>query len=491
MPSPRQPLTRIVSQMMLPIAFVALVASALACGGNQFGPADTNSGIRVISNDKVSQLAPSPPSLKVIQPTATPTLEHTTQPKFNPDTVILPTVAPKITPTPVIDEQESLANRMDSINLKTNVFRTLNSTREISVEFVSRDQMRSRILGDFEEKKDETLKTERLYRALGILSENDNLYEIRLSLLNYNASSFYEPGNDTLYIASENSVSTPSQIRTYVHEFVRSLQYQHFDIKSITERPKGTIDAKIALHALVEGDATISELVFINQDMSEEERAASVIPPDNELLSALREAPRVIQREFIFPLEEGAQFANHIYETGGFETINEAYFNPPQSTEQILHPEKYEAGDTPLEVSVTDPSSVLGNGWNVDLEDTLGEFLLQAYLEAIIGPELALTATEGWGGDTVLLLDGPGDESALILRAVWDTVSDAEEFFNLFASFTHARAGGTWEILEKETPSILLRLPEQVVLLMITEDTTVAIFAPDETVLNIIDSVTQ
>lgn len=490
MSSLRQPFLRLVLRMIQPIAIVALVA-VVACGGNQAAQNDTNSGIRVISTDEVSPLAPSSPSLQVIQPTATPRLEHTTQPKFNPDTAILPTASPNIESTPVIDEQESLANRMDSINLKINVFRNLNSIREIKIQFVSQHQMRSRILGDFEEKRDETLKTGRLYRALGILSENDDLYQIRLSLLTYNPSSFYDPDNDTLYLNNENSVSTPSQIRTYVHEFVRGLQYQHFDIKSITERLTGTIDAKIASHALVKGDSTISELVFINQDMSEEERAESVIPPDNELLSALRQAPRVIQREFIFPLEEGAHFTRHIYETGGFETINKAYLNPPQSTEQILHPEKYEAGDIPLKVPVTDPSSALGDEWTVDLEDTLGEFLLQAYLEATTGPELALTATEGWGGDTVLLLDGPDDKSALILRAVWDTVSDAEEFFNLFASFTHARAGGTWEILEKDTPSILLKLPEEVALLMIMENTTLAIFAPDETILNTINSVTH
>ncbi|MDP7578198.1 MAG: hypothetical protein QGF12_01480, partial [SAR202 cluster bacterium] len=119
------------------------------------------------------------------------------------------------------------------------------------------------------------------------------------------------------------------------------------------------------------------------------------------------------------------------------------------------------------------------------------EFLLQAYLEAIIGPELAATATEGWGGDTVLLLNGPENESAMILRAVWDTESDAAEFVNAFAQFTHARAGGTWEILKKENPSLLLRLPEQVVLLTIALNTTVAIFAPDEDVLNSINAVVQ
>ncbi|MCL0099469.1 hypothetical protein M1O55_01190 [Dehalococcoidia bacterium] len=488
MPISHRPLLRTVSQIVPLITIVALLVSPVGCGKNQSSPADTNSGIKIIDD---AQFGPSSPSLKVIQPTATPILEPTPQSKFNPDPVILPTVVPNFTPTPIEDEQESLASRMDSINLKTNVFRSLNSIRGIDIELISRDEMQSRILSDFERRKDDTLITESLYRALGILSQNDNLYEIQLSLLDYSASSFYDTSNDTLYIASENLVSTPSQIRTYVHEFVHGLQAQHFDIKSITKNLAGNIDARIALHALVEGDATISELVFIDKDMSEEEREASSAVPGDELLSALREAPRVIQREFLFPLEEGARFVNYMYGAGGFETINEAYANPPLSTAQILHPERYEAGQSPIEVSVTDPSSVLGDAWSVYLENTLGEFLLQAYLEAIIGPELAVTATEGWGGDTVLLLDGPENESAMILRAVWDTESDAAEFVNAFAQFTHARAGGTWEILEKENPSLLLRLPKQVVLLTIALNTTVAIFAPDEDVLNSINAVVQ
>ncbi|MDP7579028.1 MAG: hypothetical protein QGF12_05775, partial [SAR202 cluster bacterium] len=365
MPISQRPLLRTVSQIVPLITIVALLVSPVGCERNQSSPTDTNSGIKIIDD---AQLGPSPPSLKVIQPTATPILEPTPQSKFNPGPVILPTVVPNFTPTPIEDEQQSLASRMDSINLKTNVFRSLNSVRGINVELISRDEMQSRILSDFERGKNDTLITEALYRALGILSQNDNLYEIQMSLLDYSASSFYDTSDDTLYIASENLVSTPSQIRTYVHEFVHGLQAQHFDIKSISKNLAVNIDARIALHALVEGDATISELVFIDKDMSEEEREASSVVPSDELLSALREAPRVIQREFLFPLEEGARFVNYMYGAGGFETINEAYANPPLSTAQILHPERYEAGQSPVEVSVTDPSSVLGDAWSVYLE---------------------------------------------------------------------------------------------------------------------------
>ena len=474
------------------MAVLLLLAS---CGGDSSSPAETRSGITIVPDDGSAPPESPAPDPTVPPPAATPTPVPTPiatpTPAFDPGTVILPTVVPTFTPTPVLDEQEALANRMDAINLKINVFRGLGSIDDVNAEFISRDEAGSRIREDFADHNDELLKTERLYRALGILDEDDDLYEIRLSLLDEGVLGFYDTDEDTLYVVGEESGLSPSQSRVYVHEFVHGLQDQHFDISAIRESLAGNTDRKNAFRALVEGDATVSELVFINQDMSEEEREASVVAPGDDLLAAFREAPRVVQREYLFPYQEGAQFVIQMYGTAGFEAIDQAYENLPQSTEQILHPEKYESGESPIEVAIADPSAALGDGWSLALEDTLGEFLLQAYLEPFLGTQLAVAAADGWGGDTALLLDGPDGETVLLLRAIWDTESDAVEFGNAFAQATEVRVGETWETLDEDVSALLIKPPDQVIFFTTAVDTTFAIFAPDEAVLNSVRAALQ
>ncbi len=47
----------------------------------------------------------------------------------------------------------------------------------------------------------------------------------------------------------------------------------------------------------------------------------------------------------------------------------------PESTEQILHPEKYTAKEAPVAVTLpADLATRLGTGWTVPLMDTFGEF---------------------------------------------------------------------------------------------------------------------
>jgi hypothetical protein len=78
----------------------------------------------------------------------------------------------------------------------------------------------------------------------------------------------------------------------------------------------------------------------------------------------------------------------------------------------------------------------LGAGWSALLEDTFGEHQLSIWLsgdEAPNGiiptlPEDAAEAAAGWGGDRVVVLGGPNDETAIVLTTEWDSADDAGEF---------------------------------------------------------------
>jgi hypothetical protein len=96
-----------------------------------------------------------------------------------------------------------------------------------------------------------------------------------------------------------------------------------------------------------------------------------------------------------------------------------------------MHPEKYEAGEKPVEMPLDGAAlaTAMGAGWVGTPEDTLGEFQLSVWLrENGVDALPAGDAAAGWGGDRLAYLRGPDGAYALVLATTWDTAADATEF---------------------------------------------------------------
>jgi hypothetical protein len=122
--------------------------------------------------------------------------------------------------------------------------------------------------------------------------------------------------------------------------------------------------------------------------------------------------------------------------------------DPPQSSEQILHPDKYwdpKRRDNPVLVNDKNVEKLLAReGFTVLHKDTVGE-LLCALLTSAANRELNLVlaglpsywtneAAAGWGGDRYYLLalndkEGkPTKQRRGVWVTVWDTGDDRDEF---------------------------------------------------------------
>jgi hypothetical protein len=113
--------------------------------------------------------------------------------------------------------------------------------------------------------------------------------------------------------------------------------------------------------------------------------------------------------------------------------VDEAFANPPQSTEQILHPERYWDDDVPVEVTLSDLEAGLGDGWTESGQNVLGELGLRLTLAEHVGPAAAMRATEGWGGDLYLVLQNEdADTHAVVIQTIWDDQDEADEFWELY-----------------------------------------------------------
>src|SRR5262249_18762286 len=123
-------------------------------------------------------------------------------------------------------------------------------------------------------------------------------------------------------------------------------------------------------------------------------------------------------------------FIGAVRDARGWEGVNRVFRVPPQSSEQILHPQKYlDGNDAPLVVQARAPAAALARGYAEVARDTLGEEGIRNLIHQHSGdPVRAARASAGWGGDQCIVLrDGKG-ELLLVWRTVWDSEKDAEEF---------------------------------------------------------------
>src|SRR5437588_13079082 len=96
----------------------------------------------------------------------------------------------------------------------------------------------------------------------------------------------------------------------------------------------------------------------------------------------------------------------------------------PVSTEQILHPDRYVAGDAPLELAFVPPSAD-----TVRYEDDLGEFETRLLFAELLGDsteEQAAWLASGWCGVRFRVL-GPGFDAPEWYCA-WDNSAAAGGF---------------------------------------------------------------
>ena len=119
------------------------------------------------------------------------------------------------------------------------------------------------------------------------------------------------------------------------------------------------------------------------------------------------------------PYLAGLTLCRAAWARGGAAALREAWASPPESTEQVLHPERFFAREAPRRVV---PLFAPPAGARLLSEGTLGELLLRSLLEP--GAE---SAAEGWGGDGWRLY-GSGARTLLLWRSEWDTPADAREF---------------------------------------------------------------
>jgi hypothetical protein len=188
------------------------------------------------------------------------------------------------------------------------------------------------------------------------------------------------------------------------------------------------------------------------------------------------EAPAVIRESLIFPYVYGAGFVQELVRRDGWEGVSRAFTDLPQSTEQIIHFEKFIARESPVKVNLPDLSQALGLGWKRLDADVNGEFGYYLILKEFIDKKEARRAAAGWSGDQSSIYENAGRGQLMLAHlSVWDTVDDAEEFFQAYVKRTQKRYPAAIAARNQPVSELVFQTPEGETLIQRRDKSVLAI----------------
>ena len=285
-----------------------------------------------------------------------------------------------------------------------------------------------------------------LLRVFGLAPKDFAYRSFLIKLLTEQVAGYYDPKAQQFYLADW--IELEGQKPVMAHELTHALQDQHFNLKRFENWPKGDSDAELAAHALIEGDATLAMTLYMAKNPLVALAFIRSLGAQEVASEQFKQAPRALRESLLFPYEEGSAWATQLYKRGGWEMVSQAFDKLPQSSEQILHADKYFAYEAPQKLTLPDFKSALGPTWKRLDYDVNGEWGCYLILDEFLNDSSeSKRASAGWGGDRFALYEtGKPDEFFVAQLTAWDTPVDAREFFDAYAKRTAKRYADAKEV---------------------------------------------
>ncbi|MCU4717670.1 Hvo_1808 family surface protein [Halapricum hydrolyticum] len=325
-------------------------------------------------------------------------------------------------------EREALLGRTMA---RVEVIRELEFLETTDVTVISRSEYRNRTGSppDTANLSEKQLWNEQVWEALHVIGENETYPGARASNRGSSVVGYYSSSKSEIVLVSDSP--TPQVTRgTLVHELVHALQDQHLHLGASRQLQ----DEQLAVRGVIEGDANYVEALYENRC------GASWVCVETPRATGQR-SDSFNQGLFLvsyLPYAEGPQFVEALRDRGDWAAVDDSYETLPESTEQVIHPERY-PDDEPATVTVPDRSD--GEWERFDdldrpVHDTVGEGSIYAMFvtNGVIDRSGAAQynyehpISTGWAGDRLVPYRNGSGGYGYVWRLSWETPEEAREF---------------------------------------------------------------
>jgi hypothetical protein len=270
-------------------------------------------------------------------------------------------------------------------------------------------------------------------KMFGLVPDSFDLAENTVDLLTEQAAAFYDYNKKKLFITE----STPGDTQQPVlaHEIAHAVADQNYNLGRYIKQGRKSDDGSSARMAVMEGQATWLMSEFLARRMGQSLKTSpglvatmSAMNDNSGQYPVFDNAPLYLRMTLIFPYTKGMLFQHALFERDGQRGFAEVFTQPPVSTQQILHPEKYFSNVTPTQPPLPDPR--LGKGYKELVGGSLGELDHMVMLEQYSGKEAAAELAPHWRGCAFQLVENRKANRVVLLYAVeWDTEDAAARYF--------------------------------------------------------------
>ena len=392
---------------------------------------------------------------------------------------------------------EAAIARVATIKPKIAALRDLAFKHDVATAYQTTDEFRAYVKGELV-KDLPPARAGEISAALahiGMIPKPVDLAAVLENTLATQVGAYYDPAQDKFFVVMVPDSEMMLDVMS-AHELVHGLQHHHFQLDKLMasgmyNNDAVSEDAATAIRFLVEGDATYAMLVYAVADamkatklepqmakmlrpqveqfaamdtaalktqMSQQGAAFSSMDPSMKaMFDAVDSIPSAILVPLVGAYTKGALVSAVAFDTGGWRAVDALYANPPQSTEQVLHPATKLFPKREMPVTVTFPvgkdaivTDVVGElGWWIYFDQWANKSDERGTRSSAEGDakvnNKATLASEGWGGDTWSVARRADGRLVASIATTWDTPADAKQFAEAYTASLATRfpAAGT------------------------------------------------
>ncbi|HEU0142809.1 MAG TPA: hypothetical protein VFQ79_24020 [Bryobacteraceae bacterium] len=309
-----------------------------------------------------------------------------------------------------------------------------------------------------EEVKPEEIRADELaLKKFGLVPPDYDLKESTVDLLTEQAAAFYDFRARKLFVL-ESASGALDQI-ALVHELAHALADQNFRLAKFIKRGESSDDGSLAHVAVMEGQASWLTGEYLARKSGQSlktspallERMSRSADDAASQFPVLKSAPLYIRETLLFPYTAGMRFQNAVLEKFDLEGFRRVFKNPPVTTQQILHPQKY--FDAVLPTKPRLPELPEARSYRSLTGGSVGELDHEILLRQYIGEDAAGLA-ERWRGGSFELFEHRKTKEAVLAYAVeWNETSDARRYFELYRRILEAK-WKTFQLTEESEAAV-------------------------------------